>query len=330
MTEPVFLLGVAPRSGTNYLEDLLAVHPDCGIGIPLREDHLLAHAQPLIRYVDSVTSTWTTKPRWGFQPGHAADLARSVGSGIIDFLVSQVDGRRRLTTPPDTLPGIDEAFKLEPRYLIAKTPRPTNLEHFHRLFPDSPLLLLVRDGRAVTESSMRSWGYSFDRAVQEWVTGARRLVDYLDTADSSKHLFLRYEDILDDPERELGRIFGYLDLDASVYDFGKALKRPVRGSSTVKPDQSGTERVSWEPVAPPSDFDPRERFSSWSDEQHARFNHLAGVLSVRLGYPLVEVEESSADRARHLLRDAAMHGRTAVKPFVPESVRRTIQSRRKV
>lgn len=319
MTTPVFLLGVAPRSGTNYLEDLLAVHPDCGIGIPLREDHLLHHAQPLIDYVDTVVATWSTKRRWGFQEGHADDLAKSIGSGVIDFIVSQVDERRRLSEPPDTLPGIEAAFKFKPRYVIAKTPRPTNIEYFHRLFPDSPLLVLVRDGRSVVESSMRSWGYSFDTAVREWVIGARDISRYLRSAGSGTHLFLRYEDLVEDPEGELARVFEYLELDPGRYDFEKALKRPVRGSSTVRPAGAG-DRVNWNPVDRPADFDPRERFSGWSDDQHARFNHLAGELSTKLGYPIVPIEQSAYDRAMQQVRDAAMYTREVVKPLVPDAV----------
>lgn len=328
MTEPVFLLGVAPRSGTNYLEDLLAVHPDCGIGIPLREDHLLAHAEPLLDYVDTVAATWQTKGRWGFQQGHADDLARSIGKGVIDFLVSQVDERRRLTEPPDTLPGIADAFKFNPRYVIAKTPRPTNIGSFHRLFPDSPLLILVRDGRAVVESSMRSWGYRFDTAVRQWVIGARAITEYLRSADPQRHLLLRYEDLVEDPERQLDRVFGYLQLDPSVYDFERALNRPVRGSSTVRP-AGGADRVDWEPVDRPADFDPRERFSNWTSDQHARFNHLAGDLSTELGYPVAPTEASGLDLARQYVRDLAMYTRETVRPRIPDAVVRAAQRRKR-
>ena len=40
---PIFILGITPRSGTNFLQDILCFHPDCGAG-PVREYFLLHYA----------------------------------------------------------------------------------------------------------------------------------------------------------------------------------------------------------------------------------------------------------------------------------------------
>lgn len=311
-TEPIIIIGAAPRSGTNYIEDLLCVHPDCGLGVPLRENHILAELPALAEIVDRLAAHWDANTRWGFLPEHADDLARSLGVGIGDFLVSQVDERRRLTEPPATISAVAETFKESPRYLVSKTPRATGLADFRRFFPDTKLILLMRDGRAVAESSIRSWGWHFDVAVDSWRSGAAAIADFLDRNPDDDSIVVRYEDMVVDPETQLDRIFGYLDLDPAGYDFEKGLNRPIRGSSTRR---KSAERVTWEPVEATADFDPLGRASGWSTEQHARFNHMTGDLLVRFGYVPVPTESSITDVAQHYLRDGLLTARQASRPI---------------
>jgi hypothetical protein len=323
MTTPVFIIGVAPRSGTNHLEDLLCVHPDCGLGIPLRENHLLGALPDLAAIVEELRATWRRHDRWGFLPEHSDDLARSLGSVLADFTVSQVDSRRRIEVPPATLPGIEDSFKKSPRYLISKYPHTTGLADFRMFFPDAKLILLMRDGRAVVESSIRSWGGTFAVAVDSWRRGARNMARFLDDHPDDPALFVRYEDLITRPEDELGRVFRYLDLDPEMFDFERALDRPIRGSSTIRPNGSG-EKVSWQPVEKTDDFDPLGRARQWTDVQHARFNHMAGGLSERFGYPLQDVEESALGTIRNAVSDSLLTARTVARPLR----RRMARSRR--
>lgn len=314
MTTPIFIMGVAPQCGTNYLEDLLCVHPDCGLGIPLRENQLLGRLPDLSAVVESLRTDWAANQRWGFQPEHANDLARSIGAALSDFTIAQVDDRRRIDTPPDTLPGIEHAFKQSPPFLISKHPRTTGLAAFRTFFPNEKLILLMRDGRAVTESSMRSWGWHFDVAVDSWRQGASDIEKFLDNHPEDSALFVRYEDLITDPEAEIGRIFQYIDLDPTLFDFERAIRRPVRGSSTVRPEGAGTS-VAWHPVEKTDDFDPLARAREWTDAQHARFNHMAGRISERFGYPVVEVDKATASAVRHTVRDLMFKARVATRPL---------------
>src|SRR5215208_2064957 len=51
--EPIFIHGILPRSGTNFLWDLLLLHPDLTRARePVNEDLFLAHSAPLVRFVD--------------------------------------------------------------------------------------------------------------------------------------------------------------------------------------------------------------------------------------------------------------------------------------
>lgn len=314
MTTPVFIMGVAPRSGTNYLEDVLCVHPDCGLGIPLRENHLLSALPDLAAIVRRLQARWDRHERWGFLPEHADDLARSLGSALADFTVSQVDERRRIEAPPDTLPGVEHSFKVSPKLLVSKVPSTRGLADFRSFFPDAKLILLMRDGRAVAESSVRSWGWHFDVAVDTWRRGARDMARFLDDHPEDSALLVRYEDLISRPEEELEKIFEYLDLDPASFDYERAHHRPVRGSSTIRP--AGAEAsVAWQPVEKTDDFDPLARAREWTDAQHARFNHMAGGLSKRFGYPLKGVDETALATMRHNASDLLLKARTVSRPL---------------
>lgn len=61
----ILVLGIMPRSGTNYLYDLLLTHADCTASrVP--EDFLVAQAHWLNGYVEAVHGKWS--PRWGLTP----------------------------------------------------------------------------------------------------------------------------------------------------------------------------------------------------------------------------------------------------------------------
>lgn len=92
-----------------------------------------------------------------------------------------------------------------------------------KCYPDMKFVHIVRDGRAVMNSKMRTKkvyrkGYMADNVMRP----ARRWRDYLGTVDElhSRHsgrvLEVRYEDLMAFQERELGRIRGFLGLSKEV------------------------------------------------------------------------------------------------------------------
>jgi len=57
--EPIFIIGIMERSGTNFLCDLLKLDPDCAhVHSPIAEDHLLKRADLLIKYADFLQGLW--------------------------------------------------------------------------------------------------------------------------------------------------------------------------------------------------------------------------------------------------------------------------------
>ena len=210
--QPIFVLGMLRRSGTNYLSDLLVQHPDCVSAAPIHEDHLVQRAGHLRRYVDAVAGSWTAS--WGVPPGDRARLLRSLGDGIVGFLQEGAGGRR----------------------VVTKTPRLENLDLYFDLFPQAPLLILVRDGRNVVASNARSFDLNEEAVRQEWAAAGRAVMAF-DARNRNRGLpyrVVRYEDLVEDLEATMTGILQTCGLDASRYDFTAAAALPVRGSSAVR------------------------------------------------------------------------------------------------
>ena len=77
-----------------------------------------------------------------------------------------------------------------------------------QLFPQARLLILVRDGRSVVESTVKSFGTSYELSMQRWAEAARIILEFQKNNQnkSGNFLIVRYEDLLDNLEKELIRI----------------------------------------------------------------------------------------------------------------------------
>jgi hypothetical protein len=278
---PVFILGLTPRTGTNYLWDLVRLHPACSAGRePIREDFFLEHVDHLTTFVRDVSSKWD--PAWGVVSDETiAELHAGLGAALLDFLSTDKD--RRLVTKNPTVAGIDQVFTF---------------------FPTAQLILLTRDGRAVVESCVRTFGWDIDLAARRWATAADIAMQFLHTrpADDPAVRLVHYEDLVANTRGQLTELLSFLDLDVAVYDFDRAERLPVRGSSVF---HGGRDHVHWDPVERTDDFDPLRRWADWNADQHRRFAWLAGRQQVALGHPLNEpLPDTTAARARQRLASA--------------------------
>ncbi len=279
--DPIVILGVAARCGTNFLWDLLRLHPDCAIGrSPITEDYFLHHVDRLLDYAVTVHQSWD--PHWGDFPVDVSDrLLGCLGLGLTSFL--RVDPGKRL---------------------LIKTPSVRNLEHFFQLFPQGDLLILMRDGRSVAQSSMATFGWDLETAARGWIRAANRVhrFDEVNRDQGLRYRLVRYEDLVDDLRPTLSAILDFLGLDRGVYDFEAAENLPVRGSSA----SSGHPRapVHWEPVPRTPDFAPTGRWRSWSVALQDRFIWLAHQQLLNFGYEAVgPVAHTPARAIRHRLLD---------------------------
>jgi protein-tyrosine sulfotransferase len=301
---PIFIHGIMPRSGTNFLWDLLLLHPDCARGrTPVNEDFFLEYSDHLVAFIDDVRGAWD--PIWGeFGPDLPDRLYAAVGEGLLSFL--RIDPSRRLVT---------------------KSPSVRHLDRFFSFFPRARLLILVRDGRSVVQSAMTTFAWDFDRACRAWAEAARiiRRFQQAESGRADRWRLVRYEDLIVDPDRHLRSIFEFLGLDSGRYDFDAARNLPVRGSSQFGRAEG---RVHWNAVPKDPSFDPKERWRSWSVESVKRFDWLAGKELVDLGYASGRVHLSLADRLRQSLRDGRwVAARTAARAIYRTRVRLALRSR---
>jgi protein-tyrosine sulfotransferase len=289
--EPIFIHGIMPRSGTNYLWDLLCMHPDCSAARePIREDFLLQESDRLVAYADAVRGWWD--PQWGPIPRDLmSQFYRSLGDGLISFLRVERDKR-----------------------LVTKTPSVRHLGRFFTFFPEARLIILIRDGRSVVQSAMDSFGWELDRAAREWASAAEviRRFEGRHRQLTDRYLKVRYEDLLEDLEGSMLGILSFLGLDRGSFDLQAARALPVRGSSFYF--GRGRRSLHWEPVERGPDFSPKERWRAWDRGMHERFEWIAGEQLRRFGYGSVVAPVAGIRRVmRNRLLDVAWQGKRAAR-----------------
>jgi hypothetical protein len=289
--QPIFILGIMPRCGTNFMWDLLSLHSDCATRAPIFEDHLVRRSDLLIDYVEAVVTGWT--PSWGVPAEERDHLLLRLGTGVAAFLCDGMPAKR----------------------VVTKTPSVHNFEHFFKLFPEATLLIMVRDGRGVVESGVRSFGWSYESATNHWASNARRVLDFDERHRGSgyRYRIVRYEDLLGDLEGYLRELLRFCELDTAAYDFQAAASLPVRGSSTLRGSGGG---VHWRPVKKTTDFRPEDRWKSWGNYRHQRFNRVAGGVQQALGYQTSDMPPPDLwTRARFAVDDAEWLARRVLRPF---------------
>jgi hypothetical protein len=170
------------------------------------------------------------------------------------------------------------------------------------LYPHARVIHIVRDVRDHCLSMQRTWGKDVLRAAQRWVDGLEAACG-AGAALNGKYTELRYEDLLDDPERELRRLCAFLDLE--FYEPMTLLQRPAenlsqtRHAKHVVSQNQGKYRIEM----------PRATLM--------RIEAIAGPTLQRFGYPLLLAPQEAVRLTRLQLRMAqlrdgwnlVMHGR---------------------
>lgn len=259
---PIFVMGITERSGTTFLFDLLTIHPDClSVQERVPEDFFVSKAGFLQRYVDALFLEWE---HWKtLDQSQRCFLLECIGNGLISFLTAE---------------------KHFQKHVLTKTPSVVGIGNFFELFPNAYLIILVRDGRAVVESGIKSFDWDFRPAVRTWAKAAKAILEFdkIYKASKFKYRIVRYEDLYNNTFEQIKHLLDFLELDTSVYDFNAVKNLPVRGSSQLSKDFNG--KVHWSPVEKNRYFKPLERWAGWNDQMHARFNRIAANYLRQFGY----------------------------------------------
>jgi hypothetical protein len=262
---PIILLSACPRSGSNYLENLLLLHPQCRRS-KVPEDFFLANSETLLNFCRSVADSWDDW--WLERLGGPSRLAMHIGTALLRFAYPAPEGED---------PGGD-------LHLVLRSPTTEGIATATILFPDARVLVVVRNGPATVESGHRSFRWPYEEAMLAWRQSVRRILSYLASIDGPRCYLVRFEDLTADPARAITRILVFLGLDPATYPFNRVDGIPVFGSSSF--GRTNGERVHWRPVPKDASFDPLARAQSWPLHRLVRFSWLAGAEQRRLGYPV--------------------------------------------
>lgn len=281
--DPIFILGIMQRSGTNFLDNLLLLHPDCDVGGAVWEDFLVHHAELLVRYADRVYNSWNPDWKIKVEKSLGSDpLCKCLGNGLISFLQLQV-ANIRLPQSPFMTSDPDTKSEFVAKKLVTVTPSIKNLKYFFRIFPRAHLIVIIRDGRSVVESGVRTFGWDYGQAMQKWADAARTIIQFNSAMKDSnnKYLIVRYEDLCADTKKTMTKILSFVGLDVKRYDFDTALNMYVAGSSEL--NVSGNE-MHWRLLEKKADFNPLTRWEYWGRSLHERFNWVVGDCLEQFGY----------------------------------------------
>ena len=281
-----FVLGIQHRSGTNYLFRSLRLHPHCIGPGPIWEDFILHESDLLKKFIKSLYSNYP--PRWKVEETVCTQekLLELFGSALCQYLQLQIPPY--LSELSESLEGYSDGD--EKKILLTKTPSVKGIDDIFKIFPDAYLLIIVRDGRSVVESGVKSFNWKYEVAMRNWASSAKTILEFLEkhSIEKEKVLMLKYEELFGDSQSELSKVIQFLELDKEIYDFEAAENLNITGSSEIRKNGSG--KMHWNQVKKTSDFKPEKRFSNWDKRKHERFNWIAGKYMLKFGYSLKPVE----------------------------------------
>jgi hypothetical protein len=244
-----FLLGPG-RSGTTLIYKLLAMHPDVGYfsnymakfgGLPSLAllNRGIRHRLDLKRY------------SWFDSGGGAyADSGRSWLRKIVPTPSECEPTYRRCGVPDTPVANVPLTVAAEHRLratfeavktlggtsaLVSKrTANNRRVYQLHRAFPRARFIMIIRDGRAVAKSLLQvNWWEShtlywngktppqtiaegftgLEIAARNWLEEMRSMQEGVGPIPASQLLQIRYEDLLAEPRREIGRALEFIGID---------------------------------------------------------------------------------------------------------------------
>ncbi|MEE9376878.1 MAG: sulfotransferase [Candidatus Lokiarchaeia archaeon] len=213
LSSPIFLVGM-PRSGTKLLRGLLNQHPLIEISnvethfLPFWEKHWkkygdLSDKNNFLQFYDQVT---TKNPYFIYMREKGGMIEENNWYQCCEnFKISGVfEALMRHDT--NTLVGSEKIWgDKTPSYLI-------HISLIKGHFPSAKIIHIVRDVRDYSLSMNVAWGKNIIRSTSRWVEEIsvfrKNLEDY-----GNDILELRYEDLLDNPEKQLVRICNFINLE---------------------------------------------------------------------------------------------------------------------
>lgn len=235
--DTIFIQGIQRRSGTNFLNSLLLMHPDCDAPVvKIREDWFLEEIELLDQYARGLHARWANT-KWSGSPYSPGLTESYLGEAMIKVLIQ---GNIRI-----------------PKVLVSKTPSVKNLARFKHYFPSTKLIILVRDPRDVAVSAQKTWSKPITESLRDWAIAAEEIMHFRQ-AGGDCHL-VQYENMIHMPRETINKFLSYCSLAKEDFPFDQVDDLPIYGSSE-------TGRTDSKLQANPA-FKSIGRWMEWPDEQ---------------------------------------------------------------
>lgn len=254
----IIIQGIMPRSGTVFIGELLRRHPDlCAYPNQLWE----IPALQLTKDVRHLQQKFLSGYKLNRGKLGEDDFLPLFGASLMAYLHEQV--------PPD-------------QRLLIKMPSVQYLSHFFLMFPHENLLILVRDGRDLVHSTLRTWPrLNFIQVCLRWNRSAKMVlqtVKHLAESQCHRYMLARYEDALEDSVTFVEEACSRFDLAVNRYPFEQIEGIKVIGSSKLE------KNVTWKFIKKPEGFAPVGYWKQWSAARKVIFKAIAGRSLMELGY----------------------------------------------
>ncbi len=263
----VFVLSPMPRCGTTLLSFVL-VESGCCEWPPkdriLAEDFFLKHAQMIEDYCDK------TSREWGYFTKDQQELDR-----LKNLLIAHIGQALLQFAGP-------QSFKAP---IVLKTPHAENIDLLPRLFPESNVLFIVRDGRDAVESAARAFpraGYEY--WMGRWAIGVRDILQFMEKYEKNSQAvswkLIRYEELISEGSPVVPEILQFFG-NKSEFTWRDLQALPVYGSSYLGGKKG---EFKWEVKSKPENFSSLGRWSLWDEDRKQKFKEIAGAELIRLQY----------------------------------------------
>lgn len=258
----VFLQGVMPRSGTNYLQSLLELHPDVVVNpYGIRE-------LPFLNTLED---------------------ARTYEGRFLRLYRRNRESFRDLETFCYMVSGFLRRIEAEfpaGKTVVIKSPHTRMMRYFPYLFPAERCLIVLRDGRRAVQSTIDTWplrflGRTFADVCREWSFGTEAALEAQSRMSADACRLVRFEDAVAAPDGTARDLMRFLELEEGRYPFERIGDLPILGSSRASRSNG---EVSWAPVEKPKGFDPSKRPIEWSRKRRTVFDAVAGDMQKKAGY----------------------------------------------
>ena len=270
----LFIVG-CPRSGTTWMQLLLAQHPDV---VTSQESHLfLTYLRPIMRAWEKEGELPPGRRRVGLSSVLDRDEFRAACLAFTDAVFEPIIARRPAA-----------------RLIVEKSPGHSLVAaQILDILPDADFLHVIRDPREVVcslRAAGRSWGMNW--APDNVTHGARlwseRVKAGLSVAGlTRRYVEVRYEELARDAAGVLARVCDFLRLPIDA-DFCRDAADACRIDRLRRPGDGAGLESPWQLDGEPDGFFRQGRTEGWRDEltksEVRRIEHVVSPLMADLGY----------------------------------------------